>query len=947
MIRPRSNHKTILLPNGKVLITGGENPGLRTGFAEMYNTDFPTFTVHGLMPVRQFHTSVILSSGNVLNIGGYDGQKYLNSSDSKYFSSSPDEKGLEASFRRRPTISTATAYLDRGENLTLMSSATNFHSLTEAAAGTGGGKSASYSNPRIYLSAVDNPSSFLVDLTTRIYSGINSNWEKTQSSMTITMPSNPGELPYGWYYLYAVSNAQFSEGFLIQITTPRPKGSVTVPSGVVLSSYSVQWTWEQGTLSGAEGYAIFASSNNVFISAKALDDPAPFIHTNLQANTPSSIKVTGYNFGGYGTTLVQSPTFYTYANPPTNLTIRSSGFNSIELEWSPNGNSDITPYEVSLAEEDPTFTTGVSTPVPFSNNHLSTSTVISSLTPNRNYYFRVRAMNGDGIITPYDPDFYSTPVSTITIGVVNNLGGTPLSVSQIYWSWDSASGADGYQVYDITSGTITAVYIGSTTTNNYIQGGLSTNTVSAVEVRAYRTIGANTIYGPFSTSKEVFTLSAPPLPGSPNPYINVTTGSLTINWISNGNPPYTTYNTIFSTSAVFSSSVTFSVVGTSFTLTGLKPNYQYYSKVCSVNEDAIQSDCISLGGKYTLAMPPASVKPERVSLSGVTLTWDTLDNSTMTIYQIRVSTDINMSPYTIPYGAKFSDNMAEDRFDISGLWTNTTYYMDVTAKNAEGIVTASVRATPNPVTLSGPQGAPPMSIGGTSDPTKDVTIQGVLPPDPNIYPNTRTVTLIIPSRSYETPTAVAISRSTENYCNWLVQGTHPISFKIYADAQPKDPVTLKFNYTADEAQAGTNGIDVNRTKIVLARYNPLTSQCIPLETTVDQGSREITAKLNHFSDFQLMLYSPATNLNNVKIFPNPFYPNRGQGYITITGIPANAKISIYSLSGDLLFETISNGSGNAYWEGKNKRGFHVGSGVYLCVIKSSVGKKVFKIAVER
>lgn len=950
MLSKKHNHRTVLLPNGKVLITGGENPGLRTTFAEMYNVDFPTFTLHGIIPVRQLHTSVITSSGMVMNIGGFDGQNYLDSVDYKYFSSYPDAEGYSTTFRRRPIISTATLFVDRGENLTLMSSATNFHSMGEAGTGLAGGKSSSHFQPRIYLSAVDNPSSFLVDLTTRIYGGLNTSWEKTLSSMTITMPSNPGELPYGWYYLYAVSNAQFSEGYLIQVTTPRPKGQIVNFSAGAITTYSVTWSWNLGSLSGAEGYAVFSSSNNVFISTHALNDPATFIHGGLQANTPSSLKVTGYNFGGYGSPLIQSATVYTYANRPINLAIAKSGFNSIELEWAPNGNSDMTPYEVSLAEEDPTFTTGVSTPVPFSNNHITTSTVISSLTPNKNYYFRVRARNGDGVNTAYDPDFAGgTPVSTITVAAITNLGGTALSVSQIYWSWDSAPGASGYEVYDVTSGTDTAVYIGSTSVNNYIQNGISTNTMTMVEVRAFRTIGMNTVYGPFAISPEVSSLAADPLPGVPNSYINVTTGSLTLNWISNGNPPYTEYVVAFSTTNFAPNTETsiYKVIATSYTVYNLKPNYPYNAAIGALNGDGIMSSTITFGLKYTLARPPVTVKPSKISLSGVYLTWDNQDNSGDTYYRIRVSTDINMTPYTIPYGASFTDKFKGNSFDISGLWTNTTYYIDVTGINMEGIMTASVRATPNPVTLSGPSGAPPLSVGGTSDPTKDVVVQGVLPPDPFILPDTRQITLTIPSGSFEKETAVAISSSAENNCGWLSEGSHSIAFKVFSDSQPKEPVTLKFNYTYNEAYASTNGIDINRNKIVLARHNPQTGQCIPLETKVDQGNREITARLNHFSFFQLMVYNPANNLNNVRIFPNPFYPNKGQGYVTFKDMPAGAKLSIYSLSGDLIYETVSNGSGNAYWEGRNKKGFYVGSGVYLCVVKSSAGKKVFKLAVER
>ncbi|PIS47803.1 MAG: hypothetical protein COT17_01590, partial [Elusimicrobia bacterium CG08_land_8_20_14_0_20_51_18] len=207
--------------------------------------------------------------------------------------------------------------------------------------------------------------------------------------------------------------------------------------------------------------------------------------------------------------------------------------------------------------------------------------------------------------------------------------------------------------------------------------------------------------------------------------------------------------------------------------------------------------------------------------------------------------------------------------------------------------------------------------------------------------------ITIPKESFSSETQIAIARSNTNSCGWLVEGTHPIEFAVYADKQPKEPITLDFYYAQDEAYTGTNSVDTNRTKLVLARYNPVTGQCLPLETTINQSNWKITAKLNHFSIFQLMLLNPSANLNNVKIYPNPFYVNRGQGFVSLTGMPAGANIKIYTLNGEKVYETSSEGSGTAYWSGKNRKGQFAGSGIYLCVIKSDAGKKILKIAVER
>jgi len=214
------------------------------------------------------------------------------------------------------------------------------------------------------------------------------------------------------------------------------------------------------------------------------------------------------------------------------------------------------------------------------------------------------------------------------------------------------------------------------------------------------------------------------------------------------------------------------------------------------------------------------------------------------------------------------------------------------------------------------------------------------------------VAMSIPAPTFAAATAIAISTSAQNPCSYTVGGT-PIEVAVYSmnSAQPQAPVTLTLGYNALESNTA---IDTNRQNLVLARYNPVSGVCLPLETVINTGLRTITATLNYFamtgynsSIFQLMLKTAPTDLSNVVVYPNPFYVNRGQGFVTINNIPASSSVRIYTLSGVKVWEGKAATTGLLVWKGQNKDGFVVASGIYLAVIDSSAGKKVLKLAVER
>ncbi len=87
--------------------------------------------------------------------------------------------------------------------------------------------------------------------------------------------------------------------------------------------------------------------------------------------------------------------------------------------------------------------------------------------------------------------------------------------------------------------------------------------------------------------------------------------------------------------------------------------------------------------------------------------------------------------------------------------------------------------------------------------------------------------------------------------------------------------------------------------------------------------------------------------DNVWAYPNPVSPDY-TGLITVTGLSLNADVKILSSSGILINEGRSSG-GIFTWDGCDKNGHKVGSGIYMVATATSDGNKgiVCKIAIVK
>ena len=119
--------------------------------------------------------------------------------------------------------------------------------------------------------------------------------------------------------------------------------------------------------------------------------------------------------------------------------------------------------------------------------------------------------------------------------------------------------------------------------------------------------------------------------------------------------------------------------------------------------------------------------------------------------------------------------------------------------------------------------------------------------------------------------------------------------------------------------------------------------------TVDELADTLTVSLAHFSVYRLtQLISAASNLDGVKVFPNPVDMGASaRNTVKFANLTLNPVISIYTISGEFVVtltpdaSNLNNdgASGKAEWDGKNSQGELVQRGMYIYLIRDDAGRK--------
>ena len=85
----------------------------------------------------------------------------------------------------------------------------------------------------------------------------------------------------------------------------------------------------------------------------------------------------------------------------------------------------------------------------------------------------------------------------------------------------------------------------------------------------------------------------------------------------------------------------------------------------------------------------------------------------------------------------------------------------------------------------------------------------------------------------------------------------------------------------------------------------------------------------------VIIEAASANLGAAHCYPVPFKPSAGHTRITFTGLTRQARVRVYTVSGELVRTLEKNDGGETLdWDVRNSRGQNVASGVYVFTVKS-------------
>ena len=404
-------------------------------------------------------------------------------------------------------------------------------------------------------------------------------------------------------------------------------GTVTGLAGTALGTSSVSWHWGAGSVTQATGFGVLASSGGALGAVAFSTAGASFVQTGLTPNMAASVRVGAYTAGGYGG-LTASATYYTLAAVPAAIAVTGRTDAQVSLGWTANGNPAGTLYQL-LRSSSADFMPAV----------IATTTAVShdaaGLLAGAVYHFKVRAVNGDGILSGF-----SAAVSTSTLPPLPERPAAPagavLGVSSISWTWAAVPGASAYYVHPATA---PAAVSASPAGPAFAQENLAPNTTYSVTVSALNDSGesqASPAAIPVATLANMpsgLTLTA------------VHSTSATLAWGLNGNPAGTAAR------VRRVDGPTFSTVGIGFTDTGLLGCSTYYFRVWNINRDGLATEPAQAGPVVTgnpVPLPPGNLSALSLAGGRIFLSWEPAPFEGITGYNLYFDNGTGTIDYATP-----------------------------------------------------------------------------------------------------------------------------------------------------------------------------------------------------------------------------------------------------------------------------------------------------------
>ncbi|MDD3394258.1 MAG: S-layer homology domain-containing protein, partial [Anaerotignum sp.] len=254
-----------------------------------------------------------------------------------------------------------------------------------------------------------------------------------------------------YYYQVTATNAQGSVSTEVKDFTTSFATPVVSLDTETANSITIKWD----AINGANSYHVTADSG----SAVSVDTNTTYTLSSILPNTPHTFTVAAV--GNDVTTTSSTFAIYTLAAQPAITTAAQKQNGSVVLTINTNGNGANTRYQIEKSTS-ATFAAGTTTVQSFNTilgatNTLATVTVPKSssdenagVLPATEYYFRIKAENGNDVAT--NASTTATPCLTVPeIPNAPTLNATQTSgygAKQMKLTWNVVDGATSYDIFD-------------------------------------------------------------------------------------------------------------------------------------------------------------------------------------------------------------------------------------------------------------------------------------------------------------------------------------------------------------------------------------------------------------------------------------------------------------------------------------------------------------------
>gem|GEM_PF-2616885 len=727
LLDERSLYTQTLLPNGEVMVSGGiNNSSAATKKSEVYSTVWESWTATGDMTyLRYGHTANLLVDGKVIVCGGYSGTEvlpYCESYDYQQKSWTSKAQMAEARYNHKSVVlRDGRLLVVGGSNYSSLKSCELYSPIADTWSTAAslpvtlvnhtlvslddkilciGGYNGSTAEDKIFAYSVGIDS--WVEIGTRLVTARYGHTAMVMPDKSILIAGGVNSAGT------ALSSTELL--YISTVTSTARKDVVTSFSSVYQStgtSYTINGTgFNPAYECSSGGYGHMQSAANIpVLNFVGMDSgictnhiPASWSNTGITYTLPSSLTY-GYYFvdivvGGISGKrgIIKVPAI---SSAPSGLVTSDAGegvSTKVNVSWqSPVINGDAYQLERSSNNTEFFFIAKLEKSVTFYCDN--------SLTPNTTFWYRLSVLNCSGVSAP------SSAVTGITRAVVPagaGITGITDNSLTIVWGHNGNSSLTDYTV-ELSS---TGYFVNTIKTSGWIRNtsynftGLAPNTSYYAYIKARSFAGYETSWGVLSTTMTLASVPSVPV------IVSVSSTAVRVSLGTDLNPGYTQYAVVVSSDSNTSYYITSAGgigsvpywqaladwnTGEGFTVTGLKPNTQYYARVKARNNWAVPVETSPgvASSKYTHATVVGGVV-STVSPDTLKLVINDVYNSTFTKYAIAISsTGWTYYQYISSSGVFASTAVWNTRtgwgeavgFDIKGLSPNVYYIVRLKSIN--------------------------------------------------------------------------------------------------------------------------------------------------------------------------------------------------------------------------------------------------------------------------